>query len=153
MASQGVTQRSIYILLSEANAWNQMESFLQLWTLPGVVGKKIKLHDLFTAKRIKFYKDNKRFKCTASECLGLTTLIKYMAQALFLPAGVQVDQCHSFVDMAAALEMLQATAQGKVSPATLQLPSCTSLHIFACFHVFSLNKCFLWGIQGLEFKG
>ena len=136
MASQGVMQRSIYILLSETNAWNQMESFLQLWTLPGAVGKKIKLHDLFTPKRIRFYKENKRFKCTASECLGLTTLMKYMAQVLFVPAGVQVDQCQSFVDMAAVLEMLQATAQGKVSPEILQLPSCTSLHIFACFHVF-----------------
>ena len=60
--------------------------------------------------------------------------MKYMAQVLFAPAGVQVDQCQSFVDMAAALEMLQATAQGKVSPEILQLPSCTFC-MLSCFFV------------------
>ncbi|CAE7212053.1 HMGS [Symbiodinium sp. CCMP2592] len=117
MASQGVMQKSIWLLLSTTNAWDHMESFLQLWTMPGALAKAGKLHDLFTPKRTKFYGENQRFKCTASECLGLTTLLQYMVQRLWLPAGIQVDQCHSFLAMAQVQEMLQATHMGTVQDA------------------------------------
>ncbi|CAE7259597.1 unnamed protein product [Symbiodinium sp. CCMP2592] len=121
MASQGVMQKSIWLLLSTTNAWDHMESFLQLWTMPAALAKAGKLHDLFTPKRTKFYRENQRFKCTASECLGLTTLLQYMVQRLWLPAGIQVDQRHSFLAMAQVQEMLQATHMSTVSPAQHQV--------------------------------
>ena len=142
MASQGVMQSSIWLLLSTTNVWSQMESFLQLWTLPSAFAKAGKLHDLFTAKRTKFYKEHQRFKSTASETLGLTTLLQYMVQVLLLPAEIQVDQCHSFLEMAAVLEMLQATAQGKVQPASLQCPSCIFAHVHGCFPFFLMLAVF-----------
>ena len=99
MASQGVIQRSIWLLLSQLDMWDQLEPFLQLWTLPKAMAKAGNLHDLFQNKRIKFYKENSKFKCTASEAIGLSTLLAYLVNTICVPAAAHLDQCHSFLAM------------------------------------------------------
>ena len=99
MASQGVIQRSIWLLLSQLDMWDQLEPFLQLWTLPKAMAKAGNLHDLFQTKRIKFYKENSKFKCTASEAIGLSTLLAYLVNTICVPAAAHLDQCHSFLAM------------------------------------------------------
>lgn len=119
MASQGIMQKSIYSLLAALDAWDQVEPFLKLWTLPAAIAKAGKLYELFTSKRIKGYKENSKFKCTASEALGLAPLLAYMVSAIFLPMNMEAEECQAFLDMVEVLEMLQATALGKVLPAQL----------------------------------
>lgn len=85
MASQGIVHKPIYILLTALDAWDQVEPFLKLWTLPAAIAKAGKLHDLFTRKRVKGYKESSKFKRTASEVLGLAPLLAYMASAIFCP--------------------------------------------------------------------
>ena len=130
MASQGVMQRSIWLLLSTVGIWDMVPSFLQLWTLPIAIAKAGKLHDLFSEKRIKFYKENQKFKCTASEALGLTTLLAYMVASTILPLGIHKEECQSFLEMATVLDMLQAIQYGVVTPVQLQLGVEKALHTF-----------------------
>ena len=79
------------------------------------------LHDLFQTKRIKFYKENSKFKCTASEAIGLYTLLANLVNTICVPAAAHLDQCHhSFLAMVEVLEMLQATQLGQVQPPRLQ---------------------------------
>ena len=120
MASQGVMQRSIWLLLSNLDVWDQLESFIKVWTLPWAVAKAGKLHDLFTAKKVKGYKESSKFKCTASEALGLVALLAYMVSAVYLPMGAAPEQCQSFLDMVAVMDLLQATHLGQVDPRFLQ---------------------------------
>ena len=120
MASQGVMQRSIWLLLSQLDMWDQLEPFLQLWTLPKAMAKAGNLHDLFQTKKIKFYKENSKFKCTASEAIGLSTLLAYLVNTICVPAAAHLDQCNSFLAMVQVLEMLQATQLGQVQPPRLQ---------------------------------
>jgi hypothetical protein len=92
------------------------------------------LHDLFQTKRNKFYKENSKFKCTASEAIGLSTMLACLVNTICVPAAAHLDQCHSFLAMMEALEMLQATQLGQVQPPMLQhLGSkvCTFLLLFA----------------------
>ena len=134
MASQGVIQRSIWLLLSQLGMWDQLEQFLQLWTLPKAMAKAGNLHDLFQTRRTKFYKENSKFKCAASEAIGLSTMLAYLVKTICVPAAAHLDQCHSFLAMVEALEMLQATQLGQVQPPMLQhLGSkvCTFLLLFA----------------------
>lgn len=121
MASQGVMQRSIWLLLSQLDMpWGNIQEFLQLWTLPKAMAKAGKLHDLFAAKRTKFYKENSKFKCTASEAIGLTTMLEYLVNSICVPAGVHPGQCQSFLAMAKVMDMLQAIPLGCVQPPMLQ---------------------------------
>ena len=134
MASQGVIQRSIWLLLSQLDMWDQLDQFLQLWTLPKAMAKAGNLHDLFQTRRTKFYKENSKFKCAASEAIGLSTMLAYLVKTICVPAAAHLDQCHSFLAMVEALEMLQATQLGQVQPPMLQhLGSqvCTCLLLFA----------------------
>ena len=124
MASQGVIQRSIWLLLSQLDMWDQLDQFLQLWTLPKAMAKAGNLHDLFQANRNKFYKENSKFKCTASEAIGLSTMLACLVNTICVPAAAHLE----------ALEMLQATQLGQVQPPMLQhLGSkvCTFLLLFA----------------------
>ena len=93
------------------------------------------LHDLFQTKRIKFYKENTKFKCTASEAIGLSTMLAYLVKTICVPAAAHLDQCHSFLAMVEALEMLQATQLGQVQPPMLQhLGSKVCMHVCFCLH-------------------
>ena len=150
MASQGVIQRSIWLLLSQLGMWDQLEQFLQLWALPKAMAKAGNLHDLFQAKRTKFYKENSKFKCTASEAISLSTMLAYLVKSICVPAAAHLDQCHSFLAMVEALGMLQATQLGQVQPPMLQHLGnkvCTCLLLFAssicsfkaCFHAYKYD--------------
>ena len=125
MASQGVIQRSIWLLLSQLDMWDQLDQFLQLWTLPKAMAKAGNLHDLFQAKRNKFYKENSKFKCTASEAIGLSTMLACLVNTICVPAAAHLE----------ALEMLQATQLGQVQPPMLQhLGSKVCMHVCFCLH-------------------
>ena len=100
--------------------WDQLAEFLQLLTLPKGIAKAGKLHDLFAAKRTKFYKENSRFKCTASEAIGLATMLAYLVNSICMPAGLHPEQCQSFLAMVEVMDMLQATTLGCVQPPMLQ---------------------------------
>ena len=46
---------------------DSVETYLKLWTLPATWQKAGSLPELFSSKKVKSYKEAKKFKCSASE--------------------------------------------------------------------------------------
>ena len=78
LCSQGVMQVAIFRLLDTLSAWSRMESYFKLWQLPAAMKKAGNLHSLFTVKRVASHREAQKFKCTASECLGVCPILFYM---------------------------------------------------------------------------
>ena len=117
MASQGVMQVMIYLLCATLG-WESMETYLKLWTLPATWQKAGSLPELFSSKKVKSYKEAKKFKCSASETLSLCPLLAFLAAHVFVPKGSHVLECQAFLSMNRVLELLQAS--DRVAPPVLQ---------------------------------
>ena len=58
----------------------------------------------------------KRFKCTASEALGVFSFLAFWAQVVLLPSNACVPEAMAFVALANVIELLTAVAANKTSP-------------------------------------
>ena len=110
-------QVMIYLLCATLG-WESMETYLKLWTLPATWQKAGSLPELFSSKKVKSYKEAKKFKCSASETLSLCPLLAFLAAHVFVPKGSHVLECQAFLSMNRVLELLQAS--DRVAPPVLQ---------------------------------
>ena len=129
LCSQGVMQVAIFRLLGTLSAWTRMESYFKLWQLPASMKKAGNLHSLFTVKRVASHREAEKFKCTASECLGVCPILAYMVSSVFLSEESHMPMCNAFLAMVGVLELLQAVPSGKVTPAILQQQVERALHL------------------------
>ena len=106
-------------LLCATLGWESMETYLKLWTLPATWQKAGSLPELFSSKKVKSYKEAKKFKCSASETLSLCPLLAFLAAHVFVPKGSHVLECQAFLSMNRVLELLQAS--DRVAPPVLQM--------------------------------
>ena len=119
MCSQGIMQVLFYLTRYHLDCWDMMPRFLDLWSLPAATQKAGQLKQLFSAKKIKSYKQEKKIKCSASESLALCPLLAYLVSSAFASIGEYHLHSRAFLLMTAVLEMLQATPSGMVSPDAL----------------------------------
>lgn len=129
LCSQGVMQVAIFRLLDTLSAWTRMESYFKLWQLPASMKKAGNLHSLFTVKRVASHREAEKFKCTASECLGVCPILAYMVSSVFLSEESHMPMCNAFLAMVGVLELLQAVPSGKVTPGILQQQVERALHL------------------------
>ena len=92
LCSNGVLNWVIFLWIQAlassgmANIWETLQGFLQIWVQPAL--HKCNLQRLFQAKAVESHKKAGKFKCSASEILGLYKVLAYYAQVCCLPNGI-----------------------------------------------------------------
>ncbi len=126
MLVNGVFNTVMYLMIFSLRAakfldghiYHHLCKYVSLWTLPSS-RQGSNLQDIFNAKREESNTKAKKFKCQASDGLGLYPILAYFIQAVVLPAKVCVGECIAFLAMADVLDMLQAVPLLKVTPKDL----------------------------------
>jgi hypothetical protein len=127
MLVNGVFNTVMYLMIFSLRAAKFLDGqiylhlckYVSLWTLP-TSRQGSNLQDIFNPKREESNTKAKKFKCQASDGLGLYPILAYFIQAVVLPAKVCVEQCIAFLAMADVLDMLQAVPLLKVTPQDLR---------------------------------
>ena len=127
MLVNGVFNTVLYLMLYSLKAakflgghiYPHLYNYISLWTLPNSKHGS-GLQDIFNSKREESNTKAKKFKCQASEGLGLYPILAYFIQAVVLPANACVRECVAFLAMADILDMLQAVPLQKVTPQDLR---------------------------------
>lgn len=88
-----------------ASAWEDFGTYLTKWVLPIHWSMK-HLPQLFDAKKIKKYKQNKRVQLQASEVLCLLPILVFWRKKIILPTGQFNDHCKAFLATAEIIFML-----------------------------------------------
>ena len=78
------------------------------------------LQEIFNTNRDKANTKAKKFKCKASEGLGLYPTLAHFIQAVVLPAKACVKECVAFLAMADLLDVLQAVPLHIITPQQLK---------------------------------
>jgi hypothetical protein len=105
--------------------YQDIYNYVSLWTLPASSHTGM-LQDIFNTKREESNTRANKFKCQASDGLGLYPRLAYFMQAVVLPANVCVKQCLAFLAMADILDLLQAVPLQKATPKDLSV----AIHTF-----------------------
>ena len=83
MVANGVMNVVLWLLLvalgEHMDIWASLRSYIQLWFTP-IHFKASKLHEMFTRKRETSCKSAKKFKCIASELLGVYPILAFFAK-------------------------------------------------------------------------
>lgn len=92
LCSNGVLNWVIFLWIQAlassgvADIWKTLHGFVQLWVQPAI--HKCNLQRLFQAKAVEGHKKAGKFKCSASEILGLYKVLAHYAQVCCLPNGI-----------------------------------------------------------------
>jgi hypothetical protein len=99
----GVFNTIMYLMLCSLKSakflggqiYPHLYNYVSLWILP-CSRQGSRLQDIFNAKREDSNTRAKKFKCQASDGLGLYPILAYFIQAVVLPANVCVAECIAF---------------------------------------------------------
>ena len=107
MCSNGTFSVAAYELFGAlpASAWEDFGTYLTKWHLP-IHWSMAHLSQLFDAKKIKKYKQNKRVQLQASEVLCLLPILAFWCKKILLPTGQYNDHCRGFLAIAEAIFIL-----------------------------------------------
>jgi hypothetical protein len=133
MLVNGVFNTITYLMLSSLKAvkflggkvYQDIYNYISLWTLPASRNTGM-LQEIFNHTRELSNTRAKKFKCQASDGLGLYPILAYFIQAVVLPANACVKQGLAFLAMADILDLLQAVPLQKVTPKGLRV----AIHTF-----------------------
>jgi hypothetical protein len=101
------------------NMHEQLYAYIGMWQQPKMFANS-SLAEVFSKKRFESNKKAKCFKCTASEGLGLYSIIASFLVAVVLPSGRCNAEVKAFLAMADLLDLIQTTSLGKVSVESLK---------------------------------
>ena len=101
--SHGIFQVTVYQLFTSlgSKSWGLFEQYLMHWTLPKRY-HMTHLANLFAPKKVKKYKDARKFGCQASEALGmLPILVHWVKQCILRPGNSNHKAaCEAFLAVA-----------------------------------------------------
>ena len=119
----GVWNTVIWLLLTAlgADAVKSIHDYILLWSLPRRVGsnKADQLADAFTPGRWKSSSRAKHFKCQASDAMSMYSIIGCFICAVYMAAGVCVNECQAYMRLCDVLDLLVASTHGCVTPKQL----------------------------------
>lgn len=123
----GVFQTITYLMLFSLKAvkflggkvYQDIFNYIVLWSLPASRHTGM-LQEIFNTNRDKANTKAKKFKCQASEGLGLYPILAHFVQAVVLPAKACVKECVAFLAMADLLDVLQAVPLHIITPQQLK---------------------------------
>lgn len=119
MVSNGTLNIGLHLVLQHLQsqglpAWNEMSAYLKLWCLPAAVQKVGVLSALFTPAKVESHKSASKVKATASEMLGLYTIVQYHVQQIEAKGGVSLET-EAFLKLCHMMDLLMATFMGSVT--------------------------------------
>ena len=135
----GVFQTVVTLLIAAVSTkirgvQEQLQDYMKAWNYP----KRYSTSGLSHVFAMKKGQDGvKRIKCTASEGLGVFSVLAFWVQAVLLPSEACVPEAMAFVALANVIELLMAVAANKTSPE----------YLLERIHVF-LERC-----AAAEWKG
>ena len=101
LASNGVLNWVTFLLIQalsdygEVDIWKQLHGFVTLWVHPKK--GKVAVHRLFDTKAVESHKKAGKFKCSASEMLGVCEFLAYYVELCCLPHGLCTSACQCFL--------------------------------------------------------
>lgn len=124
MVANGVMQVVLWCLLVELghhmDIWSCLHSYIQLWFIP-VHFKASKLHEMFGKKREMSCKDAKKFKCLASEMLGVYPILAFFFQSILQRGDCACKlELKAFLMCCDLMDLMMAIPLEIVSPTALQ---------------------------------
>jgi hypothetical protein len=127
MLVNGVFNTCMYLMLHSLKAakflggqiYPHLQKYVALWTMP-ISRQGNHLEDIFNHQREVSNHKASKFKCQASDGLGIYPILAYFMQAVVLPAKVCASECTAFLAMADILDLLQAVPLQKVTPKDLR---------------------------------
>ena len=102
LASNGVLTWITFLLIQslydsgEVDIWKQLHGFFTLWVHPKK--GKVAVHSLFDNKAVESHKKASKFKCSASEMLGVCEIMAYYVELCCIPHGLCIAACRCFLD-------------------------------------------------------
>ena len=94
-----------------------IHEYIGEWKLPKRVGGMIaQLVDAFSPNRWKSSSKARYFKCTASDAMTMYGIIGCFICAVYLRAGICVEECKAYMRLCDVLDLLAACPHGTVSP-------------------------------------
>eukprot|EP00438_Fugacium_kawagutii_P030947 Skav233230 [mRNA] locus=scaffold1215:329634:331538:- [translate_table: standard] len=101
LASNGVLTWITFLLIQTLfdsgvkDIWKQLHGFVQLWVHPSK--GKLPVHKLFDTKAVESHKKASKFKCSASEMLGVCEILAYYVDLCCIPKGLCMAACECFL--------------------------------------------------------
>ena len=96
--------------LNMPKLYEMLYKYVQLWVHPGDK-KNDSLHECFTAKRLESNLRAEKFKCKASDGLGLYCIIALWLQMFIAPTGKCGSVCTAYLDMCYVIDLFIACSQ------------------------------------------
>ena len=102
LASNGVLTWITFLLIQslydsgEVDIWKKLHGFFTLWVHPKK--GKVAVHRLFDNKAVESHKKASKFKCSASEMLGVCEIMAYYVELCCIPHGLCIAACRCFLD-------------------------------------------------------
>ena len=123
MVVHGVWNTVLFLLLTclvtiaGTGVIQNIQDYMTEWSLPKrVSGMLTQLVDSFSPNRWKSSSRARHFKCSASEAMSMYGIIGCFIAAVYMRAGICVDQCIAYLRLCDVLDLLVASAHGTVSP-------------------------------------
>ena len=101
LASNGVLNWVTFLMIQALydsgvlDIWMQLHGFVQLWVRPSK--GKIAVHKLFDTKAVESHKKASKFKCSASEMLGVCEILAYYVELCCSPQRLCTSACQCFL--------------------------------------------------------
>ena len=123
MASNGCMNTMMFCVLEHLKqmslpAWDDMQEYCALWTLPNAFQKTCSLASLFTSSKVKSYREASKVKLTASEVLCFYPLLQHHVQTIEDNGGAS-HQTNAFLKLCHVMDLLVSTQFAEVSPMEL----------------------------------
>ena len=124
MVANGVMNVVLWLLLvalgGHMDIWASLHSYIQLWFTP-IHFKASKLHEMFNRKQETSCKSAKKFKCIASELLGVYPILACFCQSVLQRGDCRCKfELEAFVKCCDLMDLVMAIPLGIVSPKALQ---------------------------------
>ena len=103
---------------------DELQKYVALWTLPKRLSTNMsQLAESFSKTRWASSKKATYFKATASDGLSLYPIIACFIQAVYVRAGVAIQECACYLRLADLLDLITSIPHGVVTPDMIRTAS------------------------------
>lgn len=110
LCSNGTFSIAAFELINAFDSWEDLGPYLAKWVLPAHC-KMNHLPDLFESKKLKKYKQRKRFQCEASDALSILPIFVFWTQKVLLPSNLATATCNAFLAVVETIFLLSEGQQ------------------------------------------
>ena len=118
----GVWNTVMFLLLialqaSSNNVVPLLHSYIAAWILPLRLGTNLakSLADVFNKSRWSASSKAKYLKCTASDAISMYAIVACFVNAIFVRAGLCVNECRAYILLCDVLDMLMVMPRGHIT--------------------------------------